>query len=74
MAFARENGFQTLGDEACPAMRKDIKLPYARANMKLWLENLESENRNLFKMIRASFKHIHDDTFLDKSRWIRDDI
>lgn len=73
-AFARENNLQTIGDEACPAMLKDVKMPYARANMKQWLENLESENRNVFKMIKASFKHIHDDTLLDPSRWDRDDI
>jgi hypothetical protein len=25
-------------------------------------------------MFKASFKHIHDDTFLDPTRWDRDDI
>ena len=73
-AFARENGLQTIGDEACPAMLKDVKMPYARANMKIWLESLEKENRNIFKMIKASFKHIHDDTLFDPTRWVRDDI
>jgi len=73
-SFARENRLQTIGDEACPAMLKDVKMPHARANMKMWLKNLEEENKNLFKMIRASFKHIHDDTFLDPKRWNRDDI
>jgi len=74
IAFARENNLKTIGDEACPAMLKDVKIPYARANMKLWLENLEKENKNVFKMIKASFKHIHDDTLFDPNRWIRDDI
>jgi len=73
-SFARENRLQTIGDEACPAMLKDVKMPHARANMKMWLKNLEEENKNLFKMIKASFKHIHDDTFLDPKRWNRDDI
>ena len=73
-AFVDENSLQPIGDEACPAMLKDVKMPHARANMKIWLENLEKENKNIFKMIKASFKHIHDDTLFDSSRWNRDDI
>jgi len=73
-AFVDENSLQPIGDEACPAMLKDVKMPYARANMKIWLENLEKENKNIFKMIKASFKHIHDDTLFDSSRWNRDDL
>jgi tRNA(Ile)-lysidine synthetase-like protein len=73
-AFANENNLELIGDETCPAMLKDVKMPYARANMKIWLDGLERENSNIFKMIRASFKHIHDDTFLDPTRWNRDDI
>jgi tRNA(Ile)-lysidine synthetase-like protein len=72
--FATENALQTIGDEACPAMLKNVKMPYARAKTKEWLESMEQENNNLFKMIKASFKHIHDDTFLDSTRWDRDDI
>jgi len=73
-AFADDNNLQPIGDEACPAMLKDVKMPHARANMKIWLEDLEKKNKNVFKMIKASFKHIHDDTLLDPSRWNRDDI
>jgi tRNA(Ile)-lysidine synthetase-like protein len=73
-SFAKENEIETIGDEACPAMMKDVKMPFARAKTKEWLENMEQERENLFKMIQASFKHIHDDTFLDPSRWDRDDI
>ena len=73
-AFAQENKLEPIGDEACPAMLKDVKMPHARANMKIWLESLEKENSNIFKMIKASFKHIHDDTLLDPKRWNRDDI
>ncbi len=68
-AFAESNGFQTIGDEVCPAMRVNIKNPYARNRTKELLNSIEKEHKNLFKMIKASFKHIHDDTFLDKSRW-----
>jgi tRNA(Ile)-lysidine synthetase-like protein len=73
-AFVEENRLKTIGDEACPAMLKDVKLPYARAKMKMWLKELERDNPNMFKMIQASFKHIHDDTFLEPHRWNRDDI
>ncbi len=73
-AFAEENNLQVIGDEACPAMLKDVKMPHARASTKEWLAGLEKENKDVFKMFRASFKHIHDDTFLDPERWDRDDI
>jgi len=72
--FADDNHLQTIGDESCPAMMKNIKLPYARAKTKEWLEGMEQENPNLFKMIEASMRHIHDDTLLDPERWIRGDI
>ena len=35
---------------------------------------MQIEHKDLFKMLRASFKHIHDDTFLDFNRWKRDDL
>jgi tRNA(Ile)-lysidine synthetase-like protein len=73
-AFADENKLYTIGDEACPAMLKNVKMPYARANIKKWLEDMQIEHKDLFKMLRASFKHIHDDTFLDFNRWKRDDL
>ena len=72
--FASENNFLTIGDEACPAMRIQTKMPHARANTKEWLKELESKHDNLFTALKASFSHIHDDTFLDPTRWVRDDI
>jgi len=72
--FAQENGFLTIGDEACPAMRIKTKMPYARANTKEWLRELEQKHPNLFTTLKASFSHIHDDTFLDPKRWVRDDV
>ena len=72
--FAVENAFSTIGDEACPAMLKDVKTPYARAKTKAWLESMEQEQENLFRMIKASFKHIDDDTLLDPARWKRHDL
>jgi len=72
--FAQDNELQIIGDEACPAMLKDVKMPYARAKTKEWLAGMEKENKDIFKKIQASFKHIHDETFLDPERWDRDDI
>lgn len=72
--FAEDNNLQVIGDEACPAMLKDVKMPHARASTKAWLAGLEKDNKDVFKMFKASFKHIHDDTFLDPERWDRDDI
>ena len=72
--FASENNLQIIGDEACPAMLKDVKMPHARASTKAWLAEIEEKNKDAFKMFKASFKHIHDDTFLDPERWDREDI
>ncbi len=73
-AFAQENGFATIGDEVCPGMRVKVKAPYARAKIKKWLETLETEDEEIFKRIKAAFKHIDDDTFLDPLRWKREDL
>ena len=72
--FAGENGFATIGDEACPSMRKNVKVPKTRARTKAWLAEMEEENSELFKRVKAAFKHIDDDTFLDPERWRREDI
>jgi len=72
--FAKDNGFLTIGDESCPAMKIATKMPYNRANTKEWLKELEAKHKNLFTSIKAAFKHIDDDTFLDPDRWKRDDL
>ncbi len=66
--FVKRNGFMVVGDEACPAMRFDIKEPYVREDMKLFVKELEGRFRDVVKYIKASFRHIHDDTFFDKER------
>lgn len=64
-AFADENGFQTIGDEACPAFAKDVKPPVVRANTKEWLRGLERENSELFSNLRRSFEKLDASTFFD---------
>jgi len=66
--FVERNNFFAIGDEMCPAMRFDIKEPYVRENMKEFVSNLEKQFPDAIKYIKASFRHIHDDTFLDKKR------
>ncbi|BAF70317.1 tRNA 2-thiocytidine biosynthesis TtcA family protein [Nitratiruptor sp. SB155-2] len=66
--FVERNGFMAIGDEMCPAMRFDIKEPYVRENMKAFVSELEGRFRDVVKYIKASFRHIHDDTFFDKER------
>ena len=65
---AIKNSMPTIGDEACPSMRFDIKMPHTRAKTKKLLQDLESENKNLFKSLKASFTHIHESSFFDKER------
>jgi len=71
--FAKDNNFFTIGDESCPTMKIAAKMPYNRANTKEWLKELEKKHNNLFTILKASFKNIHDDTFLDINRLKRDD-
>ena len=64
-AFVEENGIAVLGDEACPAMMKRVKLPHARESTKAMLEAWERERPDLFKQLRASFMHLHPSSFMD---------
>jgi tRNA(Ile)-lysidine synthase TilS/MesJ len=63
--FARENGFATISDEACPAMKFPVKMPHAREKTKAWLKTMEKEHDDLFKMLKTSFSHLHAETFFD---------
>jgi len=65
-AFAQTNCIDVIGDESCPAMRIDIKMPHARANTKELLEKLELENPNIFISMRAAFENFHPNTFFLK--------
>jgi len=65
-AFANTNEISVVGDESCPAMRVDIKMPHARANTKELLANLEKENPQLFISMKAAFENFHPNTFFNK--------
>lgn len=62
-AFVVENDIEAIGDEACPAMRFDVKMPYARAKMKDMLANMEQDFPQLFTSLNAAFKNISVDSF-----------
>lgn len=64
--FAKKNGIDTIGDEACPAMKMVVKMPHARANTKEMLQKLEEENPSLFVSLKAAFTHIHKSSFFSK--------
>lgn len=62
-AFADTNEIAVIGDEACPAMRFDIKAPYARESVKELLASLEDKNPEIFVSMKAAFSNIHTETF-----------
>ena len=68
-AAALDNGMPTIGDEACPAMRFDIKEPHARAEMKQMLHEMEQKYPKLFVSMNAAFSHISEDSFFDPERF-----
>jgi len=68
-AFAVDNGIETIGDEACPSMRFDVKMPYARAEMKEMLKGMEEKYPDIFTSINASFGNISDESFFDRERF-----
>lgn len=65
---ALKNGMPIVGDEMCPSMKFNIKLPYVRERMKSMLARMESEFPDMFTYIKKAFANIHDDTFFDKNR------
>ncbi len=65
---AVKNFLPTITDDACPAMRFNIKMPHARASTKKLLHELEKENNKLFVSLKAAFEHIHESSFFDVKR------
>jgi len=65
-AFALKNEISVIGDEACPAMRFDIKMPHTREKTKNMLAKLEEENPQIFVSMKAAFQNVQTSTFFDK--------
>ncbi len=68
-AFALENDIPTIGDEACPSMRFDVKMPHARAHTKEMLSRMEKEFPTLFTSLNAAFKNISQESFFDVEKF-----
>jgi tRNA(Ile)-lysidine synthase TilS/MesJ len=68
-ACAIDNEMPTIGDEACPSMRFDVKMPHARASAKEMLKNMEKEFPTLFTSLNAAFKNISTESFFDKDKF-----
>lgn len=68
-AFAQSNEIIVIGDEACPAMRFDIKMPHARQKTKELLEKLEEDNPAIFVSMKAAFSNIQDSTFFNQEKF-----
>jgi tRNA(Ile)-lysidine synthase TilS/MesJ len=60
------NNLPTVGDEACPAMRFDVKMPHARYETKELLANLEKAHPNLFVSLKGAFEKIQTSSFYQK--------
>jgi len=68
-AAALENDMPTIGDEECPSLRFDVKMPHARASMKAMLAQMEEKYPDIFVSLNAAFGNISDETFFDPSRF-----
>jgi len=68
-AFVVDNGIEAIGDEACPAMRFDIKAPHARESTKQMLAEMEQKFPDLFTSLNAAFKNISVESFFDKEKF-----
>lgn len=62
---AKEANIPLVGDEACPSMRFDVKMPVARAKTKQMLAKMEEENHELFTSLRKAFENINLSSFCD---------
>lgn len=60
---AKEANMPLIGDEACPAMRFDVKMPIARAKTKEMLAQMEKENHALFVSLKKAFENINLSSF-----------
>jgi len=71
-SFVLDNDLVAIGDEACPAMRFDVKMPHARADMKIMLAEMEQKFPQLFTSLNAAFKNISIDSFFTQEPILAD--
>jgi len=64
-AFVEENEIVVIGDEACPAMAMNVKMPHVREGTKRMLKKWEDEFPELFKRLKTAFSHLQPDSFMD---------
>jgi len=62
-AFVMDNGIHAIGDELCPSMHFEEKMPHARASTKVMLAKMEKDFPSLFTSLNAAFKNISVDSF-----------
>jgi tRNA 2-thiocytidine biosynthesis protein TtcA len=62
---ALKAGLPLIGDDACPALRFDIKSPHLRYEMKEMLANLEKQHKDMFGSISRAFSNFHHDSFFN---------
>ena len=62
-AFVMENEIHAIGDELCPSMYFEEKMPHARASTKVMLAKMEKDFPSLFTSLNAAFKNISVDSF-----------
>ncbi len=68
-AFVMENSLHAIGDELCPSMHFQEKMPHARASMKVMLAKMEKDFPSLFVSMNAAFKNISAESFFDKEKF-----
>ena len=71
-AFVEENEFYAIGDELCPSIHFEDKMPHARANTKAMLAKMEKDFPSLFTSLNAAFKNISVDSFFENKEDFKD--
>lgn len=61
--FVLDNEIAAIGDEACPAMRFDVKMPHARESTKEMLYDMEQKFPGLFTSLNAAFQNLSAESF-----------
>lgn len=65
--FVESNNIEVMGECNCPAKSSENpKKPHARESTKAMLQKLESENKDVFKMLERGFENIHLESFFDR--------